>query len=113
MAVSEAESTFGSSNITQNTNNFFGIHAGGGNSTGTYTTSGGAQVSSYLGLPDGYLASGQDFVSTEGHVSGITDPTQFFTTIHDRYGIGTPNNVATMDKIESVTAARIQDCVKQ
>ncbi len=40
---------------------------------------------------------------------GITNPTQFFTILHKKYGIGTPNYVKTMTDIEGMTALRIQD----
>ena len=97
MAVSEAESTFGKSNIFKHTNNYFGQHAGAANATGTWTTDGGVEVSSYLGLADPYMASGLDFVASEkGRASNVTDPTQFFTLIHDKYGVGTADYASTL-----------------
>ncbi len=78
LAVSEAESTFGNSPVAQNAQNFFGFHAGGSHSTGTYTTSGGAQVSSYLGVQDPYLASGLDFVGSEKRCRGNHEPDSVF-----------------------------------
>ncbi len=61
LAVSADESQFGTSPIAKRAHNYFGVHAGGINSTGTFKTDGGAFVSSYNGVSDPYFASGMRF----------------------------------------------------
>jgi hypothetical protein len=109
LAVSEDESRFGTSDIALMASNYFGFWAGGGHSTGTYITSGGTGVSSYNGLPDPYVASGQDFVDSEiGNPSavGTTDVLQFFTAIHNKYARGstTAQYVRKMISVARTTA---------
>ena len=112
LAVSEDESTYGTSNVAKKAFNFFGIWAGGANSTGTYTTVGGTPVSSYNRSEDPYFASGQDFVNAEikntGAV-GATNANQFFTAIHNKFGLGstTVQYVDKLTKIANMTILRI------
>ena len=112
LAVSIDESDFRRSNIAMQAHNYFGIHTGGANSTGTYTTSQGLRVSSYTGSDDPYFDSGQDFVNTEvGNRAafGATTADKFFTAIHDQYGLGatTEEYVNNMRSIARITALRI------
>lgn len=110
LAVSEDESGFGGSNIAKNAKNYFGIWAGGANATGVYVTTKGVKVSSYIGVADPYLASGQDFVNAEignSKAVGATSATQFFGAIHDKFGVGTADYVEKMVSIATMTALRI------
>ena len=115
LAVAEDESKFGNSNIAQNANNFFGLRAGAPGQTGTYTTSGGTLVAAFSG-PNGFLASGTSFVQlVQGGVSGITDPSKFFQTLHDKYkyaaGTTADKYKSDLTSIADAALARIKNCM--
>jgi hypothetical protein len=107
LPFSAAESTWGTSNIVTQANNYFGLHAGAAGASGTYTTSLGANVSTFTG--DGYLASGNAFVAKESpFASNAQSAQQFFADIHaNGYGVGTANYVAKMMKVLSSVVSRM------
>jgi hypothetical protein len=113
LAVSADESAFGESNIAKKAHNFFGIRAGGANALPEpFTTSGGAKVSQY-NPTNGYLASGQDFVALEKgnpDAHGATDPTKFFTAMHDKFALGLTLEayVSKMTSMEGLVAGRLK-----
>lgn len=115
LAVSEDESAYGSSPIARQAQNYFGIWAGGANSTGTYTTSRGTNVSSYVGTYDPYLASGTDFMLSElGNADAVDtwDADQFFAAIHDKFALGMSVHqyVDKMIQIVNMTELRLTKC---
>ena len=110
LAVSEDESTYGTSDLVKFANNFFGLWAGAPGNVGTWTTGGGTGVSKFGG-PDAFLSSGQSFVSIESAtVSGVSDPTEFFTDLHAKFGLGftTKAYVDKMASIASMTRRRMK-----
>jgi hypothetical protein len=59
---------------------------------------------------DGFMASGQSFVQLAlpllSNLSSPIDPTSFFTVLHKKWGIGTPNYVRKM--VQSARMAQIR-----
>ena len=77
LGLAAEETGWGTSSISQNAHNFFGIHAGAPGNIGTYTTSDGSAVSMYTAAT-GFLSSGQSFATNCGSlVNGIDNPTNF------------------------------------
>jgi RHS repeat-associated protein len=109
MTVAGAESTYGTSRFATQGNNYFGMHAGATGSVGPFA---GNPIMAAFPSGDGFLLSGQSFVhAVRPLLSGLknpADPTQFFTAIHAKFGVTTPNYVRTMVGNAGMATIRMQ-----
>ncbi len=107
LAVAGNESAYGTSNIAVGANNYFGLHAGAPGSIGPWS---GNPIVAAFPASGGFMASGQSFVQLAspllGGLNQPISPTAFFTALHAKWGIGTPNYVSNM--VQSAQMAQIR-----
>jgi RHS repeat-associated protein len=105
LGLASEESTQGTSNVALNAHNFFGIHAGAAGSIGTYTTSGGANVSVFPAAT-GFLTSGQSFVNQWGpQVSGQANAGAFANALVPSFNTANAKTGGNPDFVSLVTGA--------
>ncbi len=107
LAMAGDESQYGTSNIAVGAHNYFGLHAGAPGSIGPWPQN---PIVAAFPSEDGFMASGQSFVQLaspllKGLGSPI-DPKSFFTAMHKKWGIGTPNYIRKM--VQSAKMAQIR-----
>ncbi len=115
LAVSIQETGCGTSRISSQGNNYFGIHAPRvpfAGQTGTITTRGDGMMAAFS-KTTGFYDSGMAFVQIElPYIKGIADPTQFARLLHRHgYGVTNPNYVGELVNIIGNVASRL-DCPK-
>ena len=108
LAVAGNESAYGTSNIAVGANNYFGLHAGAPGSIGPWS---GNPIVAAFAPSGGFMASGQSFVQIATPlISGLSSPispTSFFTALHAKWGIGTPNYVQNMVQAANMAQVRM------
>ena len=107
LAVAGNESAYGTSNIAIGANNYFGLHAGAPGSIGPWS---GNPIVAAFAPSGGFMASGQSFFQLASPLlnglSSPISPTSFFTALHAKWGIETPNYVQNM--VQSANMAQIR-----
>lgn len=120
LGLSGLESTFGTSRIAQEDNDYFGLHAPDRGmlpgQTGTDTARGNSSVKIPIFPDPGYATSGAAFQKTKGPlVRGVADPATYATILHSKkggFGVGRPGYVADLTGVIKNFALRLK-CIGQ
>ena len=108
LALGAMESTYGTSDIAQRENNFFGIHWGSvAAANGATQSITNPIVANWDWGTDGFMGSGNTMVAlaiSDG-ATGATNALDFFTAIHKQFGVPNANYASNMvSAVNSVTA---------
>jgi membrane-bound lytic murein transglycosylase B len=111
LAVSGAESTYGTSPAATSDNNYFGIHWGDGGPAayGASQSTRNPILAAWPSGTDGFLGSGNVFaaIAAGDNAANQTNAAQFFTDIHKQYGVGTASYVANMVQVAASVIGRL------